>query len=376
VTGTIGKAVSSAVAPPLGKEAQDLVRRGVQLTPGQMAGGAAKRAEDSLSSVPIVGSFIGGAQRNSIETFNRAVIDDALAPIGAKLSKAVEIGRPAIDEAADKVSAAYNKLLPQMTFRADTTFDNDLFNLRTLAQNMPPEQAAQFEKIITNNVISRLDPTGTMLGHTMKIVESDLGTIASNYRSSAVASERQLGDAVREAQNLLRQTLQRQNPAQAQELEAINSAFARLVRVEGAAGNRSITGGVFTPGDLLTAIKRADSSSRKNAFARGNALTQNLAEAGQKVLPSRIPNSGTPERAMWAGLMGGEYFQNPNIALGLGAATLPYTSPALRVMNRAAQPPGPTRAGLAAAIQRAAGFAAPSAGADDPYGLAAAIGAR
>jgi hypothetical protein len=362
--GTAGKVLSSAIAPKLAPDAAALVAKGVQLTPGQMMGGAAKRAEDSLSSVPVVGSFIGSAQRKSLETFNRAVIDDALSPIGEKLPKPIEMGRSAVSYAADKISDAYNTLLPKMVFRADTQFDNDLVNLRTLAQNMPPDQARQFEAIIRNNLVSRLEPTGTMLGGNLKIVESDLGKLASDYRGSSVASERQLGDAIREAQNIVRQTLVRQNPTHAAELQSINSAFARLVRVEGAAGNRSTSGGVFTPGDLLTAIKRADQSSRKAQFSTGNSLGQSFAESGQAVLPQKTPNSGTPERAMWAGLLGGEYLQNPRIALGLGGATLPYTNPVLGLMNRAAQPAGPGRAGAAQTAQTLGSYAAPAVGAD------------
>ena len=225
-----------------------------------MVGGMGKRAEDALASLPVAGSFIGGAQRRSIETFNRAVIDDALAPIGQTLPRNAEMGHAAVADAADRISDAYEQVLPRLTFRRDAAFDGELQNLRTLATNMPPDQSAQFERILQNNVLSRLNPTGTMLGGDLKTVESDLGRFASQYRSSSVASERQLGDALRETQRILRTTLERQNPTDAPRLQAINSAFARLVRVEGAAGNRMTSGGVFTPADLLTAIKRSDTS--------------------------------------------------------------------------------------------------------------------
>lgn len=364
VAGAAGRGLSAAIAPTLRPDAAALARRGVQLTPGQMVGGMGKRAEDALASLPVAGSFIGGAQRRSIETFNRAVIDDALAPIGQALPRNAEMGHAAVADAADRISDAYEQVLPRLTFRRDAAFDGELQNLRTLATNMPPDQSAQFERILQNNVLSRLNPTGTMLGGDLKTVESDLGRFASQYRSSSVASERQLGDALRETQRILRTTLERQNPTDAPRLQAINSAFARLVRVEGAAGNRMTSGGVFTPADLLTAIKRSDTSSRKAATATGRALGQDFAASAQRVLPQTIPNSGSPERLLWSGLLGGEYFQNPKIALGLGAATVPYTQPALAGVNRLVQPAGPTRQAASDAADQLGAILAPIFGID------------
>jgi len=366
VAGAGGKLLSGAIAPTLNKDAAALVARGVQLTPGQMAGGVAKRAEDALSSVPIVGSFIGAAQRKSIESFNRSVIDDALSPIGARLPKNVEMGHDAVAKAHDLVSDAYDQVLPKLVFRRDAQFDSEMGNLRSLATNMPPDQAKQFDSLIQNNLFSRLGTAGAMLGDNLKIVESDLGKFASDYKSSSVASERQLGDAVREAQRIVRTTLERQNPADAPRLQAINAAFARLVRVEGAAGNRPVSGGLFTPADLLGAIKRGDTSSRKAATATGRALGQDFATSAQNVLPSATANSGTPERAMWAGVVGGSYFENPKIALGLGAATAPYTGPALAGINKLAQPAGPVRQGAADTAAQISALLAPVFGKDTP----------
>lgn len=358
VAGTLGKGLSSVIAPKLRPDAAALAAKGVRMTPGQMAGGIAKSAEDSLAGLPVAGTFIKGAQRESIESFNRAVIDDALAPIGAKLPKGIEAGRAAVDAAHDKVSDAYNALLPKTHLRADAQFDIDLVNLRSLAQLMPPEQARQFENIILHRVVGRLDPTNSMTGEMMKQVDSELGNFAASYRSSPDAAQRQLGDAVREAQNLLRQNLIRQNPHQAAELRSIDAAFARLVRVEGAAGNRATSGGVFTPGDLLAAIKRADKSARRANFSRGGALGQDFAESAQAVLPNKTPNSGTPERLMWAGLMSGAAYEDPRLALGIGAATAPYTDPALWLANRLARPAGPARSALAGGAEKAGAYTA------------------
>lgn len=364
--GAAGKGLASAVAPKLGPDAAALAAKGVQLTPGQMAGGAIKRGEDALGSVPFVGSMIRGAQRDSLESFNRAVIDDALAPIGQKLPKAVEAGRAAVEAAQDKVFAAYNALLPKLSFKADTQFATDLANLNTLTAYMPPDQVKQFQKILMDRVANRLGATGQMNGETLKQVESELGNFSAGYRSSSDAAQRQLGDAVHEVQSLLRQNLARQNPQHAAELGAIDSAYARLVRIEGAAANRSGSGGVFTPTDLLTSIKRADKTVRKRGFAAGKGLGQEFAETGERVLPRKVPDSGTPERLAWGGLIGGSYVENPWLPLGLGAASAPYTGPGLRALNAAVRPAGPDRQGAADLMQSLGLLLAPGAAAGAP----------
>jgi hypothetical protein len=72
-------------------------------------------------------------------------------------------------------------------------------------------------------------------------------------------------------------------------------------------------------------VRQSDGTIRKNAYARGDALMQDLSDAGKSIMSSRIPDSGTAGRAMAAGLGGaGAALINPNLLLGVGAATLPY----------------------------------------------------
>src|SRR5262249_48271023 len=90
----------------------------------------------------------------------------------------------------------------------------------------------------------------------------------------------------------------------------------------------------------LSAIKRGDKSVGKGMFARGDALMQDFATAAQNVLPSRIPTSGTSERAamMAAPAIGEVLWHRPELALGAAGLTLPYLSPVMRGLNAAARP--------------------------------------
>lgn len=228
---------------------------------------------------------------------------------------------------------------------------------------MPQAQAEQLESIINNRVMSRFGPAQTMDGQTFKQVESELTALSAPYWSSQDAAQKQLGGALQEVNEILRDTLERGNPGKAEELAKARLAYRMLSRVEDASMRRATPDGVFTPADLLQALKSdARRTGNRKAFARGDALLQEYAEAAQSVLPSKVPDSGTPERQMWnrlltgGGLWGGAaYAGHPNAgaaalggsALGFGIGSAAYTNPALQAANRMFQPAGPVRNALA-----------------------------
>jgi hypothetical protein len=82
---------------------------------------------------------------------------------------------------------------------------------------------------------------------------------------------------------------------------------------------------MFTAAQLAQAVRQMDTSTRKGAVARGNALMQDLSDAGVNVLPSKVPDSGTAARlAVGGSLLGGTHYLSPELAIGAGALTLPY----------------------------------------------------
>jgi hypothetical protein len=130
--------------------------------------------------------------------------------------------------------------------------------------------------------------------------------------------------------------VQRSNPKFATRLKAINTGYANYVRVRRAASSAGAVDGVFTPAQLSAGVRGSDTSVGKGAYARGDALMQDLSDAGKSVLPSKIPDSGTPERLLWAlGSLGAGFHFNPAIpAAQLGAASL-YTRPGTAIVRHA-----------------------------------------
>jgi hypothetical protein len=369
-----GRVAAGTIMPNLRPAARLLVNEGVELTPGQMAGGMAKRAEDAMSSLPVLGSAMQAGMRRSIETFNRAAINRPLSEIGAALPRGLNAGRDAIEWAQQRISQAYDRLLPTLQWRADRQFLNDTGNLRTLVSEMPQAQRDQFEAILRNRVGQRIMGTGGMDGRTFKQVESELTAMIGPLRSSQDAAQKQLGSALGEVRDIMRSTLERSNPGSADTLASINRAYAGLSRVEDASMRRATPDGIFTPGDLTQAVKAAARrTGNRKSFAAGNAAMQDLAEAAQDVLPSTIPNSGTPERAMWAMLAGGggasALLSNPAPAIAAGAAALPYTSPGMSLLRNYATAMPATRNYLAQALRHATPFAVPGVATAAPGAL-------
>lgn len=337
VVGAGTKVLAGALAPEIRPAAQNLADRGVKLTPGMMSGKYAKAAEDRLTSIPGPGAFVENSQRAAVESFNRAVYDEVLSPVGLKFA-GKEVGYAGVNKVDDMLGAAYDKLLPKLQFRPDGQLAADLnANLSPILSTMAEPQRKQFIGIFKTYVENRLLQGGGVGGEVFKKVESEISAKARQFSSSAVASEQDIATALTAVKQALRENLERANPAHAGELQPLNAAYARFVRLQGAAAKRVSSEGVFTPGDLAGAVKQADSSVRKGAFARGDALMQDLSSDAMNVMGNKYPDSGTAGRWLQSQIQGATL--GAAAAAPIGAA---YNPLSLSLMNLWATP-GPAR---------------------------------
>lgn len=313
VGGIAGKAINPNISP----EVRGLIDQGITPTAGQILGGGWAATENKATSIPIVGDMIKNAQRRAVDDFNTATYNRALKPLGTNAAAInATPGREGVEAVRTTLGNAYDSLLPKLQFKVDPQFATDFSNLNDLARNLPPTQAAQFAKIIQNTFVSKLGPQGTMDGIALKGVESDLGKLARGYGNDTLFDNRQLGDAIRQAQDNIRSNLTRNNPQYAEDLKNINEGYANFARIRQAAASTGAPNGVFTPAQLQSAVKNQDKSVGKGNFATGKALLQDLSEPGKDVL-STYPDSGTAGRNMVGALTAGS---GPVIA---GALTHP-----------------------------------------------------
>lgn len=346
-------ALSRLAQPVLKPGTQNLMDSGITLTPGQRMGGAWKRAEDAMTSVPVAGDFIRNAQRRSFEDFNAAVANKALAPIGDKLPKGV-IGRDAIGYVERKIGDAYDSALRQIkTVPADATFNSELTSLKQMVgqSTMPKDVQSQFYSAIKNQIEGKFMGQSTMTAQTFKDAESELGRLATKYAGDASADKQLLGDALQEAQASLRRLLERSaGPDLAGDVKAANAGWAEFKRMQRASTFLGAKDGVFSPENYMNAVKALDRTKDKSAFARGSALGQDLGADAVRVMGGTVPDSGTPFRSLMADPIKGTV-----AAVLPGAAVGPAYSPrmqaALQALMTGKRPPLATK--LAAEIEAA-----------------------
>lgn len=310
--------------------ARQLSREGVQLTPGQMlestpvVGPMIRGVEDGMTGIPLVGSVVQDARNRGVESFNVAALNRALAPIGERLPNDLRPGYGAVEEVQNRLSAAYNRVLPQVSASLDQPFYDDVARvLDNASAEMPEDQIAQLTRVLQNRVFRGLESSDAPIsGEQFKRIESELGAMARQYRTANDPAAVSFGEAVGGFQTALRDMIGRQNPAQAERIASINSGYANLVRIERAAGSLAsqATEGVFSPTQLGVAVRQG---SARAAAGRGGGLLGDLVTSGRQVLPSKIGDSGTATRGAITGLLaGGATLVNPLVAVPTIAATV------------------------------------------------------
>ncbi|WP_124083910.1 hypothetical protein [Burkholderia gladioli] len=302
VAGIVGDALQGAG----GAAQQQLAKAGVTMTPGQIMGGTWGSLENKLTSVPILGDVIKGAQQRAVQDFNRATYDQVLAPLGQKYSGPV--GQQGVSAVRQTIGDAYDNALSRMTFQAtDPQFQADIGRLAGMAQGLPPAQQQAFMNILQTQVFGKLGPQGMMDGQTLKGAQSELGRIARGYGGDPSYDNRQLGAAIGEIKNAIDNSLPRYNaPDAVQGLANANAAYANFARLRAASASQGAmnNGGVFSPAQLQSAVRAADKTVGKGSTATGNALMQDWSQTGMGVLGKGYPDSGTAGRLGTAGAIG------------------------------------------------------------------------
>ncbi|ABO54195.1 transglycosylase SLT domain-containing protein [Burkholderia vietnamiensis] len=328
--GAVGRMISPNISP----DVQLLMSKGVTPTPGQILGGGFARTEDKLTSIPVLGDMIKNAQQRAVGQFNVAAYNDALAPIGKTFSGSA--GQEGIEQVGKTIGKAYDDVLPKMQMRVDPQFQADVTNLGQMVQGLPEAQQKTFMNVLKTQIFDKLGPQGNMDGQTLKGVQSELARTSSGYLKDPSFDNRQFGAAVSALRDAVDSNLSRVNPPElAEQLSNANQAWANFVRLRSAASSAGAmnNGGVFTGAQLQSAVRGADKSVGKGATASGKALMQDLSGAGQAVLGSKYPDSGTVGRGLMSLLAPGSVAAGmataPTSTLatlgGIGLGSLPYT---------------------------------------------------
>ena len=364
-----------ALAPPAfipQNAAQQLVRDGVPLTPGQVVGGPVAKAEQAIAKVPGLNFVVGRAQSKAVNGWNVAAGNKVLEPIGATLPNGTQPGRTMLQALSDRIGQEYDNILSRVPgVTRDAAFDTDLQNLRNSGQLMFKDDADRLENVIDNGVLRAFDPkTGQLDAQGWKAVDTRLGQMATKTRQT----NPEFADGVSALQSSWRDLLERSNPDQAAALDRANTAWGMFKRVQRAAlsAGKDEEPGIFTPRQLQQSVIALDKSKDKAAAARGGALMQDFADMGAKVLGNASPTApgggGVVTGALGglAGAAAGGHALHvpPQVAAAGGAVASLYTPPvkaAIRAaFGRGVNPQAvSTMRGIAPAVAPVVGMVAP-----------------
>lgn len=348
--GGAGSLVSKVISPNIGAAEKALLAKDVRLTPGQTMGGITKGIEDRLAGFPLIGDVINAGRRMSIKDFNRALYAKAVEQFGddgAKVVKSSKIGHDGIRRVGDFLSSKYEAALA----KSGPAVLDDAFrdNVVKVHQMVPGAMQKDFAKIVNDAI--KVTPENTITPSVAKSAESAIGARAAGYKASSLESERQLGYALEEVKSELRALFAKANPEQRALIDAADHGWRTLVQIEKAGSMLGAKGGVFTPAQFLNAVKNTSKSVRGRQFARGDAWNQRFAEQADSVLPNTVPDSGTMGRASLALAM-----MRPDLGLAAGLAAAPYL-PGLRQITTAALTRRPEMAQpISAAVRQSAPY--------------------
>jgi hypothetical protein len=299
IGGIIGEKAAGAVSRVLSPQIDNAVRlladKDVPLTLGQMLGGVAKDFEDKLQSVPLAGFVISEGRRRGLDRAQRAVVDEALDPIGVKLPKDVEVGTDAMKYMQTAFNDAYDEVRSRMSARFDRELRDGLTNIVSSAKaggELTDAQAEQLNRIVQSRIVSRFRKNQNQLdGDLYKRTSSELKKLArENYGTP-------LGSRINDVRALLDESAARfSRPEDVARLADIDRGYAKSVIIENAAKMRAGQAGTFSPSQLESAVQRGDLSARNRAFLRGEAQLQETAGAMRQVLPTAVADSGTAGR--------------------------------------------------------------------------------
>jgi hypothetical protein len=381
LAGGLGDLASRAAAPTLTAATRKLMREGVELTPGQMAGGWLKNIEDKATSTVIAGSAIAAARQRSLQTFNRAAINRALASIGTKLPPGLDAGFDAIKWAEQQFKAAYNLVIPNMTGIRDPTFVRNLNGVvnDAISKKLPPDQVAELRHTIQTEILDKFDGNGRITGEQAQNIGTRLDEIIKPLRLGNVYQQQQ-ARYLRDADKALDDMMATHNKTMQEAKDRIDDGWHKFKIVQRATkGTNAQPDGAFSPAQLDDAILSLTRSKDKASYRRGEEEMQDLARAGREVLPSKVGDSGTAGRAAMLGGLGAAsanaFANDPSAviarilwgtAAGLGAS-LPYSKRATgienMIMNRLLEQPGWKRQGVSNALRAIGQGGAAGAGA-------------
>lgn len=335
--GTLSGGVLGGALPGLGKmggklvrglarspEAQALLDRGVDLTPGLLnPTGQRNASEEAAQSLPFVGAAIARARNNALKGYQRVVVGEGAAP-GAQIAG---------NDAHDMLASAYNSFQPLYDqakgFKIVSKAGSPVI-MKTGA-DVPLTKA--FQQAVTDKGVMASDPERRMVKDFLANEATRFnGTSDSliDMRSNIRAQIRQLrldgktpqADLLKNAETGITQVLESQLPKDARSaLQTADSKYGTYKVLEDAVARSKDRPSGMTATNLSEAVK---SATPQGVYARGGGgPLRDLARAGKEVFDVRSPPTGARVETMLPAAAAA--YSHPLLAAPLALARLGLT---------------------------------------------------
>lgn len=318
----VGSALARVVSPKASTnvELQKLKDMGVTPTIGQTLGGRANLFEEKASQIPFIGDVIAGARTGNEAKFREGIYNSILSNVDEKLPQNLT-GRDPLRYTKQKLQANYDDILNKVgAIKVDDTFVTQANELSNMLKNsgLGAEEINKFNYLL-NPIKNAQNDAGYITSTAFKKAQSDITKQASKLKSSSSIFENDIGKAADQLNQNLQGMLER-HAAQigevdgknlATELAKTDKAWAMFKRTEQAAEAIGAPSGEFTPAQFSNAVRKLE--RQKGKYAAGEALLQDVSDAGKNVLANKISNANPWIKTLFTGAAGA----------GLYGATLP-----------------------------------------------------
>ena len=323
--------VAEKLLPKKSEIAKELQKKGIPLTPGQslrdqgsIGSSLISALEDLTTSYPGAGAVIQGKRLETLIKTNKVLIDEAVEPLNIKIPKNLS-PRESFEFVQDKLDDAYSDILPKLSITNLDNLETKILN-SVEASILDTKEQERVLKIVDKNILSQIQ-NGKISGKSLKSAQTSLRKLATNYKKRG-GFEFDVGEVVSDIKRLLENEIDIQN-VNSQELRKINQVYKNMIPINRAMENAIVNEGVFTPAQLLRAIKKQDETVRKRKTIAGKQPLQETAEQAQAVLGSQFPETGTASR-----LLAQDIILDPTKLVTLGPPAILSELAMSRIMGR------------------------------------------
>lgn len=330
LAGAAGNKVGGAIASGTGRAirgvSDPVVKRlsalNVPLTAGMMMGrnNAPGRFFNALESLPGINGMMARRYEDAREGVNRAAFSEAVEGIPAQVT---DIGAEGLAQAYDATDNAYASALNGRQFDAnDPQFIGDMGTAIQRGQQIP-KLGEDFAHIVRKDVAPMFDANGVLTGDRLQAALQSLRGRRASFAGQPLGDD--IGNALGDVEAAMTGMVGRQAPDVIPKLDAANTAY-RKINILGDAVRAGINeGSAFTPAQLNRAsLNNTAKYLGKRAAVTGNRPFQQLADDAQKIIPSKIADSGTGTRLAAMAVPG-------LLATGAGGAEYAGAGPAVTV---------------------------------------------